>query len=57
MKKYQVCQTDTSVEYYEVEAEDEYEAEQKVLSGEAEHIVERDEVVSRTFEFEEISMD
>jgi hypothetical protein len=57
MPKYEVTQTDTSVEYYEVEAEDEYEAEQKVLSGEAEHIVEKDEVVSRTFGFEEIPED
>lgn len=53
MKKFKVTETNTTIYVYEVEAEDEYEAEHKVRHGEATHLPEYDEHVEKKFEVEE----
>lgn len=54
MKRFKVTEINTVAYVYEVNAENEFEAEEKVLMNEAEHIPERDTHVDRVFEFEEI---
>ena len=51
MKMFRVTQTDTIVFIYEVEAENEAEAEQKILCGKG-HLPEYDKTIDRRFEFE-----
>jgi len=52
--KFSVTETVTRAYVYEVEAEDETEAERLVLENKGERISERDETISRTFEIEEV---
>jgi len=54
MKKFRVIETNITSYVYEVEAEDECEAEDKVRTGEAEHLSEYDSHDEKKFECEEI---
>ena len=54
MKKFKVTEINTTAYVYEVEAESEQEAEQRVLNGKATHLPEYDTHTERVYEFEEI---
>lgn len=54
MKRFRVTEIDTRAYIYEVDAEDESEAEDKVRMGEAEHLHEYDRNTHRQYDIEEV---